>query len=148
MFENKSLIQPLFFRRTIAKIIDIFIILILMKLSEELGLMLSIAYALFCDGFHGASIGKKFTGLIVVDINSAKPATFVDSFFRNITVVLPFVFFLIPVLGWILFFTIGLFFIIFEIYLSAQSKSGLRIGDTLASTSVVKKDLPVGSLSN
>lgn len=53
-------------------------------LADALIIAFPLAYFLFSDGLpHGQSLGKKFIGISVVNMNSGKPCTYFRSFLRN-----------------------------------------------------------------
>ncbi len=89
------------------------------------GVFLSMIYILFRDGlFSGQSIGKKVMGIRVVH-SDGRPISFVDSSFRNVL-------FLIPYL-----FPLGLAIETVALFRSPERR---RLGDRIAGTRVVRKE--------
>ena len=94
-------------------------------------------YVLICDGFRdGRSLGKRVVGLQVINTTTGKPATFRDSIVRNCTVAIPVLFFMVPLVGWVLWFLIGIPILAIEIYLMTRLEQHARLGDTMADTQV------------
>lgn len=89
------------------------------------GIFLSMIYIVFRDGlFSGQSIGKKVMGIRVVHTDG-RPISFVDSSFRNVLFLIPY---LLP-LGLVIE-TVALF----------RSPERRRLGDRIAGTRVVRKE--------
>ena len=89
------------------------------------GTFLSMIYIVFRDGFFsGQSIGKKVMGIRVVH-GDGRPISFVDSSFRNVLFLIPY---LLPVA--LVIETIALF----------RSPERQRLGDRIARTRVVRKE--------
>ena len=89
------------------------------------GIFLSMIYIVFRDGlFSGQSIGKKVMGIRVVHTDG-RPISFVDSSFRNVL-------FLIPYL-----FPLGLVIETVAVFRSPEQR---RLGDRIAGTRVVRKE--------
>ena len=89
------------------------------------GVFLSMIYIVFRDGlFSGQSVGKKVMGIRVVH-KDGRPISFVDSSFRNVLFLVPYLMPLtLPVE------TVALF----------RSPDRLRLGDRIAKTRVIRKD--------
>ncbi|MBF8258641.1 MAG: RDD protein [Actinobacteria bacterium] len=89
------------------------------------GVFLSMIYIVFRDGlFSGQSVGKKVMGIKVVH-KDGRPISFVDSSFRNVLFLVPY---LIPLT--LPIETVALF----------RSPERLRLGDRIAKTRVIRKD--------
>ena len=89
------------------------------------GVFLSMVYFVFRDGFFsGQSIGKKVMGIRVVHLDG-RPISFVDSSFRNVLFLVPY---LLPLT------------LIVESAALFRSPDRLRIGDRIAKTRVVRKE--------
>ena len=89
------------------------------------GVFLSMIYMVFRDGcFSGQSIGKKVMGIRVVH-NDGRPVSFVDSSFRNVLFLIPY---LIPL-------TLPI-----EIVAMFRNPDRLRLGDRIAKTRVIRKE--------
>lgn len=124
--------------RLIAKAIDLFIAAILILPFYPLGVFLAIAYMIFSDSIqNGQSIGKKFIGFSVVSVKDGKPCTLKQSAIRNLPIIVPIFFMIIPFWGWFISVIIGLPLIMLEVYLLLSLDSGYRMGDVMADTTVV-----------
>jgi uncharacterized RDD family membrane protein YckC len=124
--------------RMVAKAADLIIAMSLWHIPGAAGTFASLFYILLCDGFPGGqSAGKRLTGLKVVRVDR-DGMDFQSSLVRNLTVAVPFLFYLIPVAGPFLAYTIGLAVLLIETYLGFYDADGQRAGDTLAETLVVE----------
>ena len=129
--------------RYMAKGLDVILIaviaLILSVLWYPLGALGAILYAFFHDGLNnGTSLGKAIIGLKVISTPEEDiPVTWRVSAKRNISLGLFTIFAVIPMVGWILMFLVGLPLLMFEAYLIYNLESGYRLGDILAGTRVV-----------
>ncbi|MCS7163384.1 MAG: RDD family protein [Thermodesulfovibrio sp.] len=124
------------FLRTIAKFIDLIVVLILWKIFREVGIFLGIFYLLISDGlFKGCSIGKKLLRLRVINIERQKNADFRDSIIRNLSLAFSLFFLSIPVIGWL----ICLIIFLFEFIIMIGDSESKRLGDYLAKTSVIEE---------
>lgn len=127
--------------RLFAKIIDMFIVLILSVLFYPLGLILSIIYLCIADALQGGqSVGKKLMGFAVISLEDGKACSVRQSFVRNLPLIVPLFFAIVPLWGWIISALLGVPFILFEIYLIYKIDSGHRLGDVMADTSVMAND--------
>ena len=107
------------------------------------GPLAAFIYVLICDGFKGGrSLGKRVVGLQVIHTTTGKPAIFRDSVVRNSTVAIPVLFFMIPLVGWVLWFLIGIPILAIEIYLMTRLEQHARLGDTMADTQVSEWSSP------
>lgn len=89
------------------------------------GVFLSMIYIVFRDGiFSGQSVGKKVMGIRVVHADG-RPISFVDSSFRNVLFLVPY---LLPLT--LAVETVAMF----------RSPDRLRLGDRIAKTRVVRKE--------
>ncbi|HEY7586350.1 MAG TPA: RDD family protein [Candidatus Deferrimicrobiaceae bacterium] len=124
--------------RLVAKAADLIIAMSLWHVPGAAGAFASLFYILLCDGFPGGqSAGKRLTGLKVVRVDR-DGMDFQSSLLRNLTVAVPFLFYLIPVAGPFLAYTIGMAVLLIETYLGFYDADGQRAGDTLAETLVVE----------
>ena len=132
--------HPLFLNRLIAKAIDLVIAIALVSLPLYPAAQLAgFLYILICDGlWQGRSAGKRVTGLRVVHAPTNNAAVFRDSVLRNITIAVPFIFFMVPVLGWLLWIVIGIPVLAIEVYLMRSLDHQARLGDTMADTKVLE----------
>jgi uncharacterized RDD family membrane protein YckC len=121
--------------RTAAKILDFILIAAVMEIIPRTGFYAGLAYLLLGDGFFdGRSIGKKLIGIKVVSVRTNAPCTFRDSIVRNSTLAIGYIFWLMPWIGWIVFFLIS----VLEFTLILGSKDGRRLGDEIAGTVVIE----------
>lgn len=133
-----NLTNALLINRLIGKAIDITLMFALASIPlYPAGPLAAFLYVLICDGFRdGRSLGKRVVGLQVIHTATGKPAHFRDSVVRNCTVAIPVLFFMIPIVGWILWFLIGIPILAMEIYLMTRLEQHARLGDTMADTRV------------
>ena len=82
-----------------------------------------VAYLIFRDGVHGQSIGKFLMGLMVISLETGRPATFSSSVRRNLL-------FLIP--------GANVVALMLEVRTLISDPQGQRLGDRLAQTQVVE----------
>jgi uncharacterized RDD family membrane protein YckC len=89
------------------------------------GVFLAMIYIVFRDGiFSGQSVGKKVMGIRVVHADG-RPISFVDSSFRNVLFLVPY---LLPLT--LAVETVAMF----------RSPDRLRLGDRIAKTRVIRKE--------
>ena len=86
-------------------------------------ILASAVYLLCRDGVSGQSIGKFFFGLVVIDLETGRPATVGQSFRRNIPLVLP---------------GANVAAVFLEARTLIRDPQGQRLGDRLAQTQVVE----------
>lgn len=121
--------------RIAAKILDFILIAAVMEIIPRAGFYAGLAYLLLGDGFFdGRSFGKKLIRLKVVSANTNAPCTFRDSILRNSTFAAGYVFWLVPLIGWIFLFILA----VLEFTLVLGSKDGMRLGDEIAKTVVIE----------
>jgi len=137
------LTKPIVLNRLIGKAIDLILVLFLASAPQfhpafyPAAPMAAFLYILVCDGLKGGrSLGKRVVGLRVINTTTGKPATFKDSVVRNSTVAIPVLFFMVPIVGWLLWFLIGIPILAIEIYLMTRLEQHARLGDTMADTQV------------
>lgn len=132
------LTKPIVLNRLVGKSIDLVLMIALASLPlYPAGPLAAFLYVLICDGFSGGrSLGKRVVGLRVVNTATGKPASFLDSIVRNCTVAIPVLFFMVPIVGWGLWFLFGIPLLAFEIYLMTRLDQHARLGDTMADTQV------------
>ena len=124
--------------RLTGKAADLIIALCLWHVPGAAGALAALFYILVCDAFPGGrSAGKWLTGLKVVRLDR-EGMDVQSSLLRNLTVALPFLFYLVPFVGPVLAFTIGAAVLVIESYLGFYDPDGQRAGDTLAETLVVE----------
>lgn len=115
--------------RSLAFLIDLILYVALFYglggVSHFLATFLSMIYIVFRDGlFSGQSVGKKVMGIRVVHTDG-RSISFVDSSFRNVPFLIPYVFPLALVV---------------EAVALLKSPERKRLGDRVASTRVVRKE--------
>lgn len=127
-----------FINRCVAKFVDIIIAGAMSQIVRLWGPLAGLTYLLIADGIlEGRSPGKRLIGLRVVDKYTDKACDLKKSIIRNVPLGLVFLFAMIPFVGWILFFTVGLIIVAFECWLMYSDDGGSRIGDILADTQVL-----------
>ncbi len=129
---------PLFLNRIVGKSIDLVIAIALSSAIYPAGHLAAFLYILIADGLKGQSIGKKIVRIYVINTATDKKTRFRESILRNSPIALVLLFLLIPPIGWILLFIIGLPVIAMEIYLMKTVEKQLRLGDTIADTRVLE----------
>lgn len=126
--------------RFIAKAIDFLIGAAMALALSPIGPIAGLLYILIADGFrHGQSPGKRMIGLQVLHEKEGSPISFKESIERNIPFAIVYIFSIIPLLGWLLLFIVGLPILLFESYLVYHDEKGIRVGDILAGTQVVDR---------
>ncbi|HEX9859719.1 MAG TPA: RDD family protein, partial [Nitrospirota bacterium] len=89
--------------RSVARFIDLLLALLLAKLPGYVGFFAGLTYIGVADGLmDGRSIGKRIIKLRVVYPADNRPADLRASILRNSTIALCYMFFKVPVVGWIL----------------------------------------------
>lgn len=141
-FKKKYLLKSSFatsrITRLIAKAIDMFIVLILAMLFYPVGLLLAIIYIALSDSFYdGQSVGKRLMGFCVISLEDGSPCSMKQSVIRNLPIVIPMAFAIIPLWGWIICSILAIPLILLELYLLFKLDSGHRLGDVMADTSVI-----------
>lgn len=137
----RSSIRAAQISRLMAKGIDLFIVLILSMLFYPFGLILTLVYISLADSLAGGqSVGKKIMGFSVISLEDGTPCSLKQSFIRNLPIIIPLAFAVVPPWG-IIFCTILLPpLMILEIYLLFKLDSGHRLGDVMADTTVIAND--------
>ena len=127
--------------RLIAKAMDLFLVLILGMLFYPFGLIVALFYLSIGDSLYGGqSVGKKFIGFSVISLEDGSPCSTKQSFIRNLPIIIPLVFAIIPPWG-IIICTLLIFpLCLLEIYLLFKLDSGHRLGDVMADTTVIGND--------
>lgn len=126
--------------RAVAGFVDLLLIIGLSRLPDVFGFLSAAGYILVRDGlFDRRSIGKKLIGLRVTASEETGPAvTYRESIIRNVPLAAAYLLFQIPYAGWVLCpLAIGV-----EILTAIGDERGMRIGDLLAGTMVVKDARP------
>ncbi len=124
-----------------AKLIDLFIVMVLSSIFYPVTLLFGLVYAALADSIqNGQSVGKKIIGLRVISVEDGSPCTPKQSFVRNLPILIPLFFSIIPIWGWMFSFLLAVPLIGLEIYLIYNLHSGHRLGDVMAETTVVAID--------
>src|SRR5689334_17274465 len=80
-------------KRVYAAVLDAFIVVSVGSASLTTGnplyVTIAAAYALFRDAFNGHSAGKLVLGLVVLNVETGRPATWKDAASRNLLFLLP-----------------------------------------------------------
>ncbi len=128
--------------RAVAGFIDLLIIIALVRLPDILGFLAALGYLLVRDGlFERRSVGKKLIGITVVSSDDpAAAVSFRESVLRNATLAAAFLLFFIPYAGWVL----GPLALAIEGLTALGDERGLRVGDLIARTMVVRRP-PAGA---
>jgi uncharacterized RDD family membrane protein YckC len=127
--------------RLIAKAIDLFIVLILSMLFYPFGLLLALFYITVSDSLYGGqSVGKRFMGFSVISLEDGKPCSTKQSFIRNLPILVPLGFAIIPPWGFIFCTILLVPLVLLETYLLFKLDSGHRLGDVMADTTVIGND--------
>ncbi len=127
--------------RLMAKGIDLFIVLILSIFFYPIGLLLGMVYIAVADSLqNGQSVGKKFIGFQVMNLEDGTPCSVKQSVIRNLPILVPLLFAAIPLWGAFFALILGIPLVIFEIILLYKLDSGHRLGDVMADTSVMAND--------
>ena len=146
--QNISHEKPDYIVRYIAKAVDCLIAGALIEWFHYIGPVAAIIYLLVADGLSfgsvGGSIGKKITGLkVVAPTRGSVPCDFRESAVRNalfaILVVLYVVIGAVPYIGKLIVFIVAFIVILAEAIIIYQDTLGLRFGDRVARTMVVKR---------
>lgn len=137
----KSGLNTARFTRLIAKSIDLFMALVGSLLFYPFGLLLALFYIGVSDSLNqGQSVGKKVMGFSVLSLEDGKPCTLKQSLIRNLPILIPMGFGIIPFWGWIICSILTIPLILLEIYLLFKLDSGHRLGDVMADTTVIADD--------
>ena len=122
--------------RAVAGFVDCLLIIGLSRLPDVIGFLAASGYILVRDGlFAGRSLGKKVVGLSVsMADDPGRAAGFRESIIRNIPLAAAYGLFMIPYAGWAL----GPLALAVEWMAAMGDEKGMRIGDLLAGTSVVR----------
>ena len=124
--------------RLIAKSIDMFIVLILSFFLYPVGIILAVVYMIFSDSLQlGQSVGKKFMGFKVISTEDGSSCSIKQSTIRNLPIIIPLVFAIIPLWGFFFALLVGVPFVLLEIYLIYSLDSGNRLGDVMSDTTVM-----------
>ena len=131
--------------RIAAKCIDLGVALLFIGLDNTVGVVLGIGYWLIGDAFGwGQSLGKKLLRLRVIHPETFEPCSLQGAALRNAHLALPLVFLQFSLFFQIIGVLLGLFAAAYEIQLLFRDQYGVRLGDILAETEVIRMDSYVG----
>lgn len=131
--------------RGVGRAADLIVSLAFAVLFHEVGVLAGLLYLLVADAlWHGQSVGKKIAGTRAVHVPDRAPAGLKESMLRNLPFALAFLFYSVPLIGWLLFFVVGLPVIAFEGYMVYSDALGIRIGDIFADTQVIDGKVVAG----
>ena len=134
--------KPDILHRAIAKAIDLLLFAAAVHPLDMVGAAMGLLYLAIADGFwHGQSVGKRLIRLRVLRKADHQPIGFRESIMRNLTVVFPAALLVVPVVGWIMFLTLGLLVVLVGAGLASLDEAGARLGDIIAQTVVEDKNL-------
>lgn len=137
----KSPLKTALLTRILAKLIDMFIVLLLSLFFYPLGVIPALGYLAICDSLQeGQSLGKKLMGFSVLSLEDGTPCSMRQSAVRNLPFMVPVFFLIIPVWGWIFCAVLALPLAFLELYLLFKLDSGKRLGDVMADTTVIGND--------
>lgn len=144
-FNKKYLLRSSFnsarLSRLLAKAIDIFLVIIMSLLFYPFGLLVALFYMGLSDSLYdGQSVGKRLIGFAVISLEDGRPCTVKQSIIRNLPILIPMAFAIIPLWGWIICSIFAVPLILLEVYLLFKLDSGHRLGDVMADTSVIGND--------
>jgi uncharacterized RDD family membrane protein YckC len=133
-----------FLERFLAKLIDFIIAGALFYIPTPVGPVAALTYILISDGFKGGnSPGKRLIGLKVISLaREGVPCDFRESILRNLPLGILILAYL--VIGWIPYVgvfsvvLVGLAVVAYEAMLVYNDEKGIRFGDRIAETMVIK----------
>lgn len=79
-------------------------------------------------------------GFAVISLDDGTPCSLKQSVIRNLPIVIPMVFAIIPLWGWIFCSILSVPLMLMEVYLLFKLDSGHRLGDVMADTTVIAND--------
>jgi uncharacterized RDD family membrane protein YckC len=127
--------------RIIAKMVDVGGVLALTLVAYPWGLIIGVVYLAVADSlFEGQSLGKKFIGFRVVSLEDGSPCSLKQSFIRNLPLLIPMSFAIVPFWGWIICALLSFPLVLLELYFLFKLGSSHRMGDVMADTTVVGND--------
>lgn len=130
--------------RVAAKAIDAGAALLLIYQDNIIGSALALLYILLGDTFGlGQSLGKKLMRLRVIHPETGLPCSMRGSVMRNLLIALPLLLLQMALLLKFLGIIIGVSYVAYEIQLLYTDAYGVRFGDAIANTEVIKLDAPI-----
>lgn len=130
--------------RLVAKTIDFGLAYLLAMIHSPVALILAAVYLLTADAYGlGQSLGKRLLRLRVIHPETGWPCSLRGALLRNGLLVLPFLGLQLGVFMAILSAIGGIFIAAYEISLLFKDPYGVRVGDILATTEVIKLEAPI-----
>ena len=127
--------------RILAKVIDLFITLMIIILIHPVGVVLAVGYLGISDYIQGGqSVGKRFLGFRVISLKDGRYCSLRQSVYRNLPFIIPLSFAIIPFWGWIFSLLLMAPLCALELYIIFKLDSGHRLGDVMADTTVIAND--------
>ncbi len=129
--------------RGLARLVDLVLAFAVANAARDAGPALAALYLLFADGLmQGQSVGKRLFGVSAMVLPArggtrGRPAGYRESVLRNAPFALAGLFYGLSLVGWVLFFVVGVPLVVLEAWLVWRDRLGLRIGDLFADTQVV-----------
>ena len=112
--------------RLLAKMVDLFIVLILSTLFYPFGLILALIYMGISDSLYdGQSVGKRLMGFAVISLEDGTPCSLKQSLIRNLPIIVPMAFAIIPLWGWIFCSILAVPLILLEVYLLFKNSESI-----------------------
>jgi len=144
-------------KRVSARFIDsILMLFVSAVLPYPVGPLAGLAYSVLGDAlnigpFRHQSVGKKLLGLqvrrAIPEAGGSRPElTLKEIALRNLPVGIVTFLQIIPVVGWILFFLVGIPLLAVEVWLMIHNPGGHRLGDVLGDTEVGPVELSTPAL--
>lgn len=125
--------------RFLARFIDFLVVAAMTQVLPPIGIWAGITYLFMADGLsQGRSLGKRVIGLQTIQVDQLMPCTYKESLLRNFPLVLGYLVFFIPYVGWFL----AALIVGGEAIVILGNPRGMRIGDEVARTQVI--DVPSG----
>lgn len=130
--------------RIVAKLIDLSLAILVAQLKWPIAIAVGVGYLLIADTFGlGQSAGKRLLRLRVIHPQSGQPCGLRGAVLRNLLLVIPFACLHLGLLLQIVGLVAGLFIAGYEVVLLVRDPYGVRIGDILGSTEVIKLDADI-----
>jgi uncharacterized RDD family membrane protein YckC len=124
--------------RFTAKLIDLFLAMLISFFLYPLGVILAVLYLSLADALpKGQSIGKRIIGFSVIDVETGDYCSKRQSVIRNLPVFLPLMFLIFPFWGWFMAFLLAIPLFLLEGYLLWTNDKERHLGDVMAETTVV-----------
>ena len=90
------------------------------------------------EPFMGQSLGKKLLNMRAVVLDTGENCDYILSIKRNLPFIIPMIFMVIPVVGWVIGGILWFAALVIEVVLVITDENGDRLGDKIAGTRVVE----------